>query len=131
VNWLCGGLAPEAIAHPAGQLRQRLAHYRRGERLKAQLPPVDVLAGGQHPGQLIGVAPLWVVQLWGADVVDRQDEVLVAQLPLAGQEALDLAAAGGLRKKLGVMIGMSRVTASKASSILACQFCPQVMSLRS
>jgi hypothetical protein len=96
---LGGGLVPEDVAHSVGQLCQRLAHHWRGKRLKAQLPPIGVLPRCQHPGQLVGVAPLWVVKLRGADVIDRQDQVLAAKLALMDQEALDLGAAGVAAEK--------------------------------
>ena len=99
---------PESIAHPGGQLRESLTGHGRGGRLEPQLAPVRVLPRGQHGGQRIAVPAGRVVDLGGADVVDRQDEVVAAEFAFAFQELLDFGAAVGLRKKPGVMTTSSR-----------------------
>ena len=95
------GRAPERIAHPGGKLRHGLAHHGRGERLEAQIPPVRELPRRQHPRHLVGVAPLGIIQLRGAHVVHRQDQILTAQVALPRQEPLDFRTAGGAAEKTG------------------------------
>ena len=84
---------PERVAHPGGQLRDGFADNRGVDRLEPQVAPVRVLPRGQGAGQRVGVAAVRVVDLRGADVVDRQDEVIAVELALPVQELPDLGAA--------------------------------------